>query len=160
MVTDFEGILDHLRRAGFTMAAIERYTGIPRTTLIEYRTCGTTPLHENGERLVAFYCMATNTTRAQVPHRAARAQRLLNPHTGVDFAAMLEKLRRFGFSWPSIYRETGIPVGTLKNCYLTDASPMHHNAERLIKFYCQATGDQIDRLPMRPTTHTRGRISR
>ena len=62
-VVDFEGMLDQLRRMGFTMAAIERCTEIPRTSLLNYLVNGATPLHPSGERLVEFYCRVTGTER-------------------------------------------------------------------------------------------------
>jgi hypothetical protein len=68
-IADFEGMLDQLRRRGFTMTAIERATTIPRTSLIEYLINGTTPLHPQGERLIAFYCQATDTPRECIPLR-------------------------------------------------------------------------------------------
>jgi lambda repressor-like predicted transcriptional regulator len=68
-VTDFGGILDQLRRQGFTMTAIERETEIPRTTLIEYLINGTAPSHSNGERLIAFFCQVTSTARESLPTR-------------------------------------------------------------------------------------------
>ena len=66
-VADFEGMLDALRRAGFTWPAIERETGIPVTTLKDYLLNGATPLHPNGEKLIGFYCRATSTARDDVP---------------------------------------------------------------------------------------------
>lgn len=68
-VTDFGGILDQLRRAGFTMSALERETGIPRPSLVGYLIGGTTPLHPQGEKLIEFWCRAMDTPRERVPQR-------------------------------------------------------------------------------------------
>lgn len=70
-VADFEAILDQLRRAGFTMSAIERETRIDRSSLLNYLTYGATPLHPNGEKLIDFYCQAMSIPRERVPKRRA-----------------------------------------------------------------------------------------
>lgn len=69
IVIDFEGMLDELRRRGFTWPALERETTIPVTTLKDYLLNGATPLHPNGEKLIAFYCQVTSTARTDVPTR-------------------------------------------------------------------------------------------
>ena len=68
-VTDFEAILDQLRRSGLTMTAIEHATGINRTTLVQYLVNGVVPLHPSGEKLIAFYCQYTSQLREGVPQR-------------------------------------------------------------------------------------------
>ena len=68
-VTDFEAILDQLRRSGLTMTAIEHATGINRTTLVQYLVNGVVPLHPSGEKLIAFYCQYTSEPRERVPQR-------------------------------------------------------------------------------------------
>jgi len=72
-VTDFEAIIEGLRRAGFRLQAISGITGIPRGTLIRYLIDGSTPSHDKGEVLVAFYCQVLGATREQVPTRRWRA---------------------------------------------------------------------------------------
>lgn len=67
-VTDFEGIIEGLRRAGLPINTISARTGIPRSTLIGY-LLGSSPPHDSGERLIELWLGVTNSTREQLPRR-------------------------------------------------------------------------------------------
>jgi hypothetical protein len=63
---DWFRILDDLKRQGFSLYALEAQVSIPKATLISYKQ-GTEPNHQNGERLVGFWCQVTANERDAIP---------------------------------------------------------------------------------------------
>jgi lambda repressor-like predicted transcriptional regulator len=79
LVTDFEAMFDQMRRHGWSLVDIARETGVARSTLKQYAIYGTTPSHENGERVIAFWCQMFASTREAAPtkrHLPSAAQAL------------------------------------------------------------------------------------
>lgn len=67
-VTDWEAIIDGLRRRGLTFSQLASATDIPRSSLERYRD-GACPKHPEGERLLGFWCSFTLAHRDDAPVR-------------------------------------------------------------------------------------------
>lgn len=66
-VIDWPEVIDELRRAGLTSAAIAEQCGISATTIKEWRQGIKSPLYATGEALVAFWCQYTGKAPEMLP---------------------------------------------------------------------------------------------
>lgn len=76
----------------------------------------------------------------------------------VDWPALLEQLRDREVRTGTISEHTGIAVSTLREYRGGLKSPLHSNGEALIRFWCKATGQVRELVPMTqamPSGHRR-----
>jgi lambda repressor-like predicted transcriptional regulator len=67
LAVDWVAVMEQLRTRGMTLADIERKSGIADPTLRAYAEGLSHPAHWRGERLIALWCVTTNSPREQVP---------------------------------------------------------------------------------------------
>jgi orotate phosphoribosyltransferase-like protein len=70
-VVDWSELLNDLRRRGLRTRQIAENLEMSHSTLVEYGQGVKSPLHANGERLIAYWCSVTSKTREEVPHTQA-----------------------------------------------------------------------------------------
>jgi hypothetical protein len=66
----------------------------------------------------------------------------------VDFAGMLLGLRRNGYGINRIAALADLSRTSVRN-YCVDTMPLHPHGERLIRFWCEVTGNPRAAVPMR-----------
>lgn len=59
-------VFDELKRADWSVYRIEREIGVPKTTLLGWKT-GAEPKHADGERLINLWQSVTDKPRDQLP---------------------------------------------------------------------------------------------
>lgn len=64
---DWFRVLADLKERGWSLQAISVVTGIPLTTLADYRNAGAQPRHSAGESLTVLWCGAMGRTRHDIP---------------------------------------------------------------------------------------------
>ena len=64
---DWALLLEELRLSGLTFRQLANETDVSHVTLINYANQATSPLHANGERLIAVWIQRTGKDRAQLP---------------------------------------------------------------------------------------------
>lgn len=82
------------------------------------------------------------------------------PDLCVDWKEVFLQLQREGYSTPAIEHFTGVKRSTFMGWKNLDAQPRHHDGERMIAFWSQATGRSRDQLPMKPITFSAARMAR
>jgi lambda repressor-like predicted transcriptional regulator len=65
----------------------------------------------------------------------------------VDWAALVDGLRRHGFPLSEVSRVTGVSITSLKEYRLAIKSPLHATGERLIVYWCGVTNSTREQLP-------------
>lgn len=67
LVVDWPEMLNELRRLQIRTGMIGEFTGLSTGNIREYRLGLKSPMHANGERIIAFWIQATRKERAQLP---------------------------------------------------------------------------------------------
>ena len=67
----------------------------------------------------------------------------------VNWSAIIDGLRRQGFTFSQLSQCTGIARTTLER-YRDGATPKHPDGETLVTFWCSFTHTERDRLPLTP----------
>lgn len=64
---DWQLLLEELRLTSLTFRDIAKAVDVSHVTLINYANLAATPLHANGERLIAFWSLTTGKGRGELP---------------------------------------------------------------------------------------------
>lgn len=67
MTVDWFRLLSDLKDRGWALSAISTVTGIPEPTIGSYRTIGSQPRHDSGEKLRILWCGATGKMPSEIP---------------------------------------------------------------------------------------------
>lgn len=68
----------------------------------------------------------------------------------VDWVSLLAELRKLGFSLRAIGEQIGLSHSSLVEYAQGLKRPNHASGERVLAFYCQATGKAREQVPMEP----------
>ncbi|WP_369952109.1 hypothetical protein [Ralstonia syzygii] len=82
------------------------------------------------------------------------------PDLCVDWNAVFLQLQREGYSTPDIEHFTGVPRSTFMGWKNGGAQPIHSTGERMIAFWCQATGKLREDLPTQRLSFSAAKIGR
>ena len=64
---DWPSIFTDLTVAGYSLAEIQQYTGIPKSTLLSYRNSVATPSHNPGHTLLKFWAQVCEKKPEDAP---------------------------------------------------------------------------------------------
>ena len=70
LVVDWVTLMAELRRMGMPARTIASHVSLSHSVLIDYAQGVKSPIHANGERLIAFWMQATGKAREQLPTTA------------------------------------------------------------------------------------------
>ncbi len=125
---DWNQLFIDLSKSGLTMLEIAEATGIPKSTLMDYKNSGAEPPYSNAVNLLALW-----KTKRKVR---------------VDWFRAIVELEQRGYRLNQIAAATDVPRRTLLDWRNTGTEPSHASGERLINLWCQVLGEPRDALPL------------
>jgi hypothetical protein len=125
---DWNQLFIDLSKCGLTMLEISETTGIPKTTLMDYKNSGAEPPYSNAVNLLALW-------------KKKRKVR-------VDWFRVLVELEGKGYRLNQIAAATDVPRRTLLDWRNMGTEPSHAGGERLIDLWSQVMGEPRDALPL------------